>query len=170
VIAESRFLVALKRRFRTPQEVLKHLGLDENLLESEDDMAKPVSEKISQMHAAHIIAMDARARSMPLAHDARRARDQEEMAEADPDDEDDNKLEQVIQLLSELAEDRRKRAKDRKARDGAGPSVESDPSLIPSSGSRGAEDRRRYAHDSNGLIIDERFLERFPEAGRVRMA
>jgi hypothetical protein len=174
MINESRLLSALKRKYRSPQELLRAMGLDEDLLESEDDMAKPVSEKASRMHADYIIAMDQRARSISMAYDGRRARDQEEM-EADPDDEDDNKLEQVIELLSGLSEDRKKRAADRKkARDAAG--------MIGGPTSRvggledpeqeGAQDSRRRgrAHDDGAVIIDEDFRRRFPEAARVGMA
>jgi hypothetical protein len=184
----------LKRRFRTPADALRALGLDEGLLEeimakkprlTYDEIVKMPDGSYLPRQLVGYGALDAAPR--------RRARDDE--TQGDPDDLDDDEIEELLAQLAGVAEDwRRKRASDRRrtARDDPPPfsgrpetggtmTGGRDDNLVPSAGSgawrdRGgsgeAEDRgrRRYAHDSGGVIIDRDFLERFPEAARIRMS
>jgi len=176
VNAESRFLAALRRRFRTPQEVLRHLGLDEFLLDS----GRP------QMAMDHIRAQDLRSRSMggySLDERPRRNGAYDAVREAIDQLEPEDVAELVESLLEERGEnwgeDRRRAADSRRrtARDDP-PSFSGRPETgggmtdpDNSYSSITSNDRRRgRAHDDGAVIIDEDFRRRFPEAARVRMA
>jgi hypothetical protein len=180
MITESKLGEALRRKYRTPADALRALGLDESLLEK--IMPKPkltYDEIVRQADGSYLPrqlvgygAMDAQPR--------RRARD-DETDPGDPDDDDDG-VEELLAQLAGVAEDwRRKRASDRKkARDDFGPPF-SDPAKASRETSspagtaapwNAAEDRRRsrrHAHDSNSLITDRDFNSRFPETSRISM-
>jgi hypothetical protein len=182
MISETRLGAALRKKYRTPADALKAIGLDPNLLEEEKAVSKP---KLVYDEMVKMADGSYTPRGVLMAFDEkrRRARDDEpdDRGEGDPDDDGVEELRELLSGAIAGAFDAwgKKRAADRKrtawddppefsGRPETGGSM-ADPENSYSSVT-GNDRRRGRAHDDGAVIIDEDFRKRFPEAARIRMS